>query len=180
MSTLIAFGTIEGQTKKVARFVEDRLRRAGEEVVLFDTSDRLSEPSFEGVDKVILAASVHERRHPKDFETFVFSYREDLAERATLLMSVSLKAAFEDGLDEAQDYVDEMELRTQLKPDQQLLVAGAIRTESYDFYASQILRHVVLSGKTFDPQVRDFEFTDWEAVTAAVDAFLKAAPSAQA
>ena len=164
----------------MAQFVEDQLRKAGEEVVLFDTGDRLSEPSFEGVDKVILAASVHERRHPKDFETFAFSYREALADKTTLLLSVSLKAAFEDGLGEAQDYVDEMKLRTQLEPDQQLLVAGAIRTESYDFYASQILRHVVLSGKTFDPQVRDCEFTDWEAVTAAVDAFLKAAPSPNA
>lgn len=178
MSILIAYGTVEGQTKKVAQFVEKQLREAGEDVAVFDTSDRFSEPSFDGVNKVVLAASVHERRHPKDFETFVYSNREVWAEKATLFLSVSLKAAFEDEIGEAQDYVDEMSLRTGLTPDAQILVPGAIHSASYDYYASQILRHVVLKGQTFDPNVRDYEFTDWDALAKGVDEFLNGVPGA--
>lgn len=174
MTILIAYGTIEGQTKKVAKYVEDLIRKAGEEVILFDTSGTAKGPSLEGIDKVILAASVHERRHPKDFETFVYSHRNVLADKQTLLLSVSLKAAFDDGQQEARAYAEEMAMRTRLDPTQTHLVAGAIRSESYDFYASQVLQHVVLQGQALDTGVRDFEFTDWDALDVAVGAFLKA------
>ncbi|WP_299750472.1 flavodoxin domain-containing protein [uncultured Tateyamaria sp.] len=172
MTILIAFGTVEGQTRKIAQFVDEQLRKAGQETVLFDTDERTEGLEFDGVDKVILAASVHERRHPKPFEIFVASSRQDLAKRPTLLLSISLKAAFPDGREEAQDYVDEMKLRTGLTTTRELLVAGAIRSDSYDFYASQVLHHVVLSDQTFDPSARDYEFTDWDELGSCVADFL--------
>lgn len=173
MTVLIAYGTIEGQTRKIAEFVEKQVREAGDDVVLFDTADRAGELTFDGIDKVILAASVHERRHPKAFEIFVYSNRKVLAERPTHLLSVSLKAAFESGREEAQDFADEMKLRTGLDPDSELLVSGAIRSDSYDFYASQVLRHVVLDGQEFDPSIRDHEFTDWDELASSIAGFLK-------
>lgn len=172
MTILIAFGTVEGQTRKIAHFVNDQLRKAGQHTVLFNTDERGEGPTFDGVDKVILAASVHERRHPKPFEIFVASSLSELAKRPTLLLSISLKAAFPNGQEEAKDYVDEMKLRTGLTPACERLVAGAIRADSYDFYASQVLRHVVLSDQTFDPSVRDHEFTDWDALSSSVATFL--------
>ncbi|WP_299652334.1 flavodoxin domain-containing protein [uncultured Tateyamaria sp.] len=172
MRTLIVYGTVEGQTRKIADAVKAHLQEAGEEVVLVDTSERTGTMSFDGVDRVILAASVHERRHPKPFEVFVASSRDDLSRRPMLFLSVSLKAAFADGREEAQEYVDEMKLRTGLNPTMELLVPGAIRSESYDFYAAQVLRHVVLAGQDVDPSARDHEFTDWDALKAAVTRFL--------
>ena len=127
MTVLIAYGTIEGRTGKIAKFVADRARAAGEDVVLFDTADKTGEQPFDDVDKIILAASVHERRHPKAFEVFVSSNQGVLSGKPTLLLSISLKAAFKDGQEEAKDYLDEMKLRTGLNPDRELLVAGAIR-----------------------------------------------------
>lgn len=173
MTVLIAYGTIEGQTGKIAKFVAEQVAHAGETPVLFDTSDKTGKLSFEEVDKVILAASVHERRHPVPFEVFVSSNREVLKTLPTQLLSVSLKAAFAEGREEAADYADELKLRTGLSPDSELLVAGAIRTDSYDFYASQILRHVVLDGQEFDPQIRDHEFTNWDEISTKVSAFLE-------
>lgn len=178
MTVLIAYGTIEGQTGKIAKFVETTVLGAGEDTVLFDTADRVGEVSFDGIDKVILAASVHETRHPKPFEVFVSGSHEELAQRKTLLLSVSLNAAFDDGQEAAQSYADEMKLRTGLKPDGEFLVAGAIRNESYDYYASQVLRHVVLRGRKFDPSIRDYEFTDWDALASRVTAFLGETTSA--
>ncbi len=179
MTVLIAYGTVEGQTRKIAEFVEKQVRDAGEDVVLFDTADRTGELAFDGIDKVILAASVHERRHPKAFEIFVDSNREVLAEKPTHFLSVSLKAAFENAREEAQDFADEMKLRTGLNPDSELLVSGAIRSDSYDFYASQILRHVVLDGQEFDPSIRDHEFTDWDELASSIADFLKRSGTGQ-
>ncbi|WP_299723368.1 flavodoxin domain-containing protein [uncultured Tateyamaria sp.] len=172
MTTLIAFGTVEGQTRKVAEFVEKHVRAAGEEIILFDTSEPIEKPTFDGIGRVILAAPVHERRHPKPFEAFVAASREELASKSTLFLSISLKAAFPEGQQEAQDFADEMKLRTGLTPKMELLVAGAIHSDSYDYYASQVLRQVVLAGHEFDPSVRDHEFTDWEEVGSCIADFL--------
>jgi menaquinone-dependent protoporphyrinogen oxidase len=54
-------------------------------------------PSLRGFYRVVLAAPVHERRHPTEFEVFLAGCRSDLEEVDTLLISVSLSAAFPEG-----------------------------------------------------------------------------------
>ncbi len=174
MRTLIIFGTVEGQTGKIARFVGDCVRESGGEAVLCDATQ--DEPVFERADKIILAGSVHERRHPKAFETLISQHRDAIAERPTLLLSVSLSAAFQDRIDEAQDYADEMKLRTGLNPTCELLVAGAIRTESYDDYAARVLQQIVLRGEEAVPAEKDHEFTDWFVLAAVVQDFIARKP----
>ncbi len=172
MSVLIAFGTVEGQSGKIARYIKSFMTGDGEGVELFDTSLRLGSVNWDDFYQVILVAPVHERKHPKDFEIFLSSHQEELRDRRVLLLSVSLSAAFPEGLKEAQEYVDELKLRTSLEPDAVLLVPGAIRTRRYDYYETQILRHVVLKGRDFDPDVSEFEFTDWQELTEKVRKFL--------
>lgn len=173
MTVLIAYATIEGQTGKVAYFVEAQAREAGHKTALLDLSGLTGQVDFEGIAKIVLAASVHERRHPAAFETFVRDNKDKLAERPVLLLSVSLSAAFEEYHEEAQDYVDEMKLRTGLTPDAELLVAGAIRPESYDDYAARVLRQVVLKGRSSVPTTTTHEFTDWDAISQSVSRFLR-------
>jgi len=174
MTVLIIYATIEGQTGKIARFVEAQVEKAGHETRVVDATDKMANVSFEGVDKVILAAPVHERRHPKPFEVLVTALHQNLVTRDTLLLSVSLNAAFPEGHAEAQDYVDEMILRTGMRPDTTALVAGAVRNHRYDYYASQVLRHVVLRDREFDPSAESHDFTDWAALKTTVAAFIAA------
>ena len=68
MRVMIAFSSIEGQTAKIARFIERGIRAKGRDVAVEEVSVDGKPLSFEGYDSVILAASVHERRHPKAFE----------------------------------------------------------------------------------------------------------------
>ncbi|MDJ1017885.1 MAG: flavodoxin domain-containing protein [Paracoccaceae bacterium] len=172
MAVLIAFATIEGQTGKIARFVEAEVQRRGMEAVLADVSDETVDIDFEGVDKVVLAAPVHERRHPRDFEAFVSGQLEALGARKTLLLSVSLNAAFEEGREEAGEYLVEMKMRTGLEPDAEALVAGAVRVESYDFYSDQVVRHVILRDHDYNVTEGSREFTDWEALSKVLEGFL--------
>lgn len=175
MEVLIIFETIEGQTRRIVDFVEQQIRSAGHGVQLFNTEDRLGSLSFEGIDKVVLAAPVHERRHPPGFEVLVSTSVDELKSRQTLLISVSLKAAFPEGIDEAQDYLTEMKMRTGFEPSREVLAAGAVRTSSYDYFESQIVQNVALDGREVELVDGVREFTDWDALNAEVDAFLQEA-----
>jgi menaquinone-dependent protoporphyrinogen oxidase len=173
MTVLIAFATIEGQTGKIARFVETEIRKARHDVVIFNVADETRPISFDGVDKVILAAPVHERRHPEAFEVFLAGQRHELQSRHTLLISVSLSAAFGDGLEEANDYVVEMKMRTGFSPSCEALVAGAVRGGGYDHFQYQVVRHVVLRDRDYEPGTGEHEFTDWQALSGTIANFLR-------
>jgi menaquinone-dependent protoporphyrinogen oxidase len=176
MKALIVFETVEGQTRKIVDFVAQQMRSAGYEVQLFDTHDRLETLSFEGIGKVVLAAPVHERRHPAGFETFIATNLDGLKARNTLLISVSLKAAFLESIDEAQDYLIEMKMRTRFEPDKEILAAGAVRTKSYDYYESQIVKTVALEGRKVALVNGVREFTNWDDLGADVADFLTVEP----
>lgn len=173
MNVLIVFATVEGQTRKIAEFAQSLAEKAGYDVTLFDAADKAAHLSLEGIDKVIMAAPVHERRHPQTFEVVLAAHRAELAVCDTLLLSISLSAAFEDGMDEAQDYITEMEMRTRFKSGLNALVAGAVRTGSYDYFATQVLRHVVLRDRDYDPSAGEHEFTDWDALREVLTTFLE-------
>jgi menaquinone-dependent protoporphyrinogen oxidase len=173
MTVLVAFATLEGHTGKIARFVESDVRKSGREVDLVDVSGETLPVSFDSVTDVILAAPVHERRHPKAFEVFLAGLHDKLESRRTLLISVSLSAAFEDGIEDAKEYVVELKMRTGFTPDAETLVAGAVRPGSYDYFQSQIVRHVVLRDRAYEPGSSDHEFTDWDALSSSIAEFLK-------
>lgn len=173
MALLIVFESLEGQTKKIARHIAEKARLSGHEIKLVNTANRMAAVSFDGVDHVILAAPVHERRHPKSFEVFVGASRKNLQERQTLMLSVSLKAAFKDGVEDAQEFLTEMKMRTRFNPTREFLVAGAVRTGGYDYFASQILEHVILQGQEYALGDGDHEFTDWDALDSQVSSFLE-------
>ena len=173
MKVLVLFASIEGQTGKIARFVSDKISSLGHEVTLEDANDA-SALSFDGIDAVVLAASVHQRRHPRSFEALLAGFRDPLAALPTLLLSVSLSAAFPEGHEEAGDYVTEMSMRTKFKPKDVALVAGAVRVTEYDYFAQQVLRHVVLRDRPYDG-AEEQEFTDWQALAKTLDQFLDSA-----
>ena len=173
MNVLIIYASIEGQTARIAEFAQSELQKAGNTVSMVNAQGNDAIPLGD-VDKVILAAPVHERRHPKLFEAMLVAQKAQLATRDTLLISVSLSAAFPEGLEEAGEYVTELKMRTGFEPSAELLVAGAIRTGHYDYFATQVLRHVVLRDRDYDPSSEEHEFTDWAALSEGLAAFMAA------
>ncbi|MBM1222188.1 protoporphyrinogen oxidase [Ponticoccus sp. SC2-23] len=168
MNIPVLFATVEGHTGRLSRFITSELEAAGHDTTAIDLSDQMAPVSLEGADRVILAGSVHERRHPQSLEVFVTAQREDLSQRPSMMISVSLSAAFDEGMDEARDYLTEMEMRTGFRPQRELLVAGAVRTSRYDYFARQVIRHVVLRGKDIDPDKGEHDFTDYDALRSAI------------
>ena len=173
MKVLLVYETVEGQTQKIADFVAKQIRSVGQKVQLFNTNGKLETLSFDGIDRVVLAAPVHERRHPKGFEAFISANLSELKVRQTLLISVSLKAAFPESVEEAQDYLTEMEMRTGFEPSKEVLVAGAVRADSYGYYESQVIKNVALAGRNIELTDGIREFTDWDALGLQITEFLQ-------
>jgi menaquinone-dependent protoporphyrinogen oxidase len=173
MRILIAFGTSEGQTRKVAEWAATRLQGLGHEVRLFDTGRSPVGLNVGSFDQIVVAGSVHQQRHQTSVEEFVVANLAELHGRPTLFLSVSLSAAFAEGMPEAQGYVDAFLADTGWKPTRSLLVAGSLRQDEYDYFKQQIIEHVVLKGRKIEEPGQDREFTDWASLTETVESFVR-------
>jgi menaquinone-dependent protoporphyrinogen oxidase len=170
MNVLIAFATTEGQTRKIATRVSDRLSELGHRTDVVDTS-AFEQPSVSRYDKIFVMGSVHQERHQEALEVFVMASLAELQQRPSLFISVSLSAAFPEGAPDAVRYIDTFLKTTGWQPSRALPVAGALRNTEYDYFKAQIVRHVVLKGREPLPR-SDYEFTDWDALLGTVEAFL--------
>jgi menaquinone-dependent protoporphyrinogen oxidase len=172
MKILIAYGTSEGQTRKIANTIAARVHEVGHDAHLFDTAT-LEDIHVGSYDKIIVAGSVHQQRHQESVEVFVMASLTELQKRPTLFLSVSLSAAFPDGMPEAQSYLDDFLVSTGWKPTQSLLIAGALRYDEYDYFKAQIIEHVVLKCREVEGAKGDYEFTDWDTLCRAVESFVR-------
>jgi menaquinone-dependent protoporphyrinogen oxidase len=172
MRILIAYGTSEGQTRKIAEAVAARVHELGHDGDLFDTVSSPGDMHVDSYDKIIVAGSVHQQRHQEFVELFVTARLAELQKRPTLFLSISLSAAFSEGIPEARSYVDAFLVGTGWTPTQTLLVAGALRYGEYDYFKEQIIEHIVLKSRKVEGPKGDYDFTDWAALFQAVDSFV--------
>ncbi|NNE24855.1 MAG: protoporphyrinogen oxidase [Rhizobiales bacterium] len=168
----MAFGTTEGQTGKIAEAIASQVRGMGHEVEVFDTTGLQGDLNPELCDKIIVAASVHEQGHQESVEVFVAANRKTLQAKPTMFVSVSLAAAFEGGMADAQGYADAFFDDLDWRPSQSLLIAGAVRHGAYGYYKEHILEHVVLQDRELDNPESDHEFTDWTFLARAIKEFV--------
>jgi menaquinone-dependent protoporphyrinogen oxidase len=172
MKVLIAYASSEGQTRKIAERVAARVQKLGSDARLFDTATTFVDLHMDLYERVIVAASVHQQQHQESIEVFITAKLAELQRKPTLFLSVSLSAAFSEGLAEAQKYVDALLSNTGWKPTKSLLIAGALRYAEYDYFKDQIVQYIVLKDRKIEGPKGDHEFTNWTALISAVDAFV--------
>jgi menaquinone-dependent protoporphyrinogen oxidase len=173
MTVLIAYATSEGQTRKIARHVADRIVVSGGAVELLGLADA-DEIDLGRFDRVILAASVHAGNYQRALSDFAVKYAGQLHKKPTLFLSVSLAVAGHDaedwrGLDRI---LKDFEEATGWIPGRIEQVAGAYRPSEYDIFRRFIMRRIVAAK---DPEAdldADREYTDWKALDTLVDDWL--------
>ncbi|CFX58869.1 Protoporphyrinogen oxidase [Candidatus Filomicrobium marinum] len=173
MKVLIAYGSVEGQTRKIAERIAERIRNRGEESTLYDTECRPRHLAVDVFDAVIVASSVHQALHQISVRDFVAAHRALLEDIPSAFVSVSLSSAFRNGGTDAQNYVDYFFENTGWHPTYYIKVAGALRYSEYDFFKEQILRHAVFKDRLEIVDGHDHEFTDWSEVNEFIDRFLQ-------
>lgn len=173
MNVLIVYGTTEGQTRKIARFMAERVRDREDNVTLIDSTDLPENLEIDGFDAIIAAGSLHNGRHQAALFQFVRDRAATLQTKVTAFVSVSLSMAGDDAdrLDAA-TCADRFLEVAGWKPTITHLVAGALRYTQYDFFKGWILKTIAASKGASTDTSMDHEFTDWQDLEAFVTAFL--------
>ncbi len=174
---LVAYGTTEGHTRKVAEFIAERLRTRGHRVDLVDVATTTALDVTATYQAAFIGGSVHQHKHQSALMHFVKHNLDGLGALPVALFSVSLAAAGED-MDSrleaqrmANDFVDE----SGLKPRITRCVAGALKYTQYDYFKRWIMRMISKQqGRSTDTS-KDTVYTNWADVEAFVDEFLATA-----
>lgn len=177
---LVAYGTTEGHTRKIAEFIAQRLRAAGREAHLVDTATAAAAqvaPTYAGA---ILGGSLHQHRHQSSLTHFIRANAGWLNAIPVAFFSVSLSAASSDPAehDEVRRLAEDYLAETGLKAGMLRLVAGALMYTQYDYFKRLLMKMIARREGGATDTSRDHEYTDWDDVARFVDAFLAATQGA--
>jgi menaquinone-dependent protoporphyrinogen oxidase len=174
---LVAYGSTEGQARKIAEFIAERLRIRGHRVDLIDTASPAAQQLTPQYQAAIVGGSVHQHRHQSALAHFIQANRAWLGAMPVALFSVSLAAAIDD-MDsrlDARRVLDEFAVDCGLKPLTVRCIAGALKYTQYDYLKRQLMRMIARQRGQSTDTSKDIEYTDWNDVEAFVDEFLAAA-----
>jgi len=163
----VVFGTTDGQTAKIARHVVDVLRSEQHVVELLDTRVPLSSAPLEGIDAVVIAASIRMGKFQRPLVAFVREHRDLLAKIPTAFLAVSLSAARDTppARREVQKTISRFVEETGFAPGSIQPVAGALVYTRYGLFTKLAILFISkISGGDTDAS-RDYEYTDWSALS---------------
>jgi menaquinone-dependent protoporphyrinogen oxidase len=177
---LIAHGSTEGHTARIADVIGDVVRSRGHDAEVVDI-DALDVVALGHYDAVMLGASVHRGRHDKGVVAFARAHHEALDLMPSAFFSVSLAAAGGD-TEEAETYVDEFEDETGWRPDRVAKFGGALPYTHYGFLKRHLMRRIVESkpGHLGLDTSQDYVYTEWDAVAAFAEHFVEQVEAASA
>jgi len=178
---LIAYGTSEGQTAKIAEHLAEVIRAQGHDAFLVDISREAPAPA--GYHAVIIGASVHKGKHQPWVVDYVRRNRPALQHLPSAFFSVSLAIAdgTVKGRLEAEGYVETFVRETGWYPEKIGLFAGALMYTKYNFLLRQVMRWIARSKGSRDLDTRqDYVYTDLAAVQRFAEEFLATFSPAEA
>jgi menaquinone-dependent protoporphyrinogen oxidase len=171
MKLLIIYGTTEGQTRKIARFMKAVLLDAGHKVTIADASDEPPVP--DDYDAILIGGSIHIHRYQSAVTHYIIRNATALNKMPGAFFSVCLAVAsdLEEEHREAQKIADSFLEQTGWEPLMTTQIAGALKYTQYDFFKRFIMKMIAKrEGRTTDTS-QDYEYTDWDAVKKFVNEF---------
>ena len=173
MKVLIVYGSTEGQTRKIANFLKEEIKKLGHEVSLADATDKPPHPA--GFDLVLIGASVHVHKYQTAVLHYIKTNVEALNKTQSGFFSVSMAAASGDAesLNELNDVTTAFLKDTGWTPSCIEQVAGALLYTHYDFFKKLIMR-MIQKRKGGNTDVSgDYEYTDWTKLKVFLEKMLK-------
>ena len=170
---LLVYGTVDGQTGRIAQEMARVLRRAGHDVTVRPASLPHAADDAGVFDGVIVGAGIRYGHYPKYLAPLVRHCVKPL-DVPTAFFSVCLSAGGPGARPAtAQAYVDDFLRKTEWRPDAVQSFAGALLYRRYNVFIRFMMRMIVgFAGGDTDTS-RDYEYTDWAAVTRFAETFGK-------
>ncbi len=163
---LIVFGTTDGHTAKIASALGDEMRARAATVVVSKPGG--TDPSPEGFDGVIVAASVHAGKFQPAVSGWVQAHAEALNGMPCAFVSVSLAVLQREPHVQAEvkAIVDLFLEGAGWNPTRRLGVAGALLYTRYWWLKRWMMRRIAAKAGGDTDTTRDYVYTDWPALRA--------------
>ena len=175
MKILILYGTTEGQTRKIAHFMEAILQNAGHHVTIADTATNPPAPT--AYDAILIGSSIHMHKYQSAAKHYIKKHLDELNNMPGAFFSVSLAVA--SGLAEenlgVQKITNDFLEQTGWKPMMVTQIAGALKYTEYDYFKRLVMKMISKKEGGATDTSQDYEYTDWEEVTKFVNEFLERA-----
>jgi menaquinone-dependent protoporphyrinogen oxidase len=168
---LILYGSTDGQTAKIARFLADRLGTSGVSIDTVEAGTAPADPrDYAGV---IVAASVHAGGHQRAVVRWVREHSAGLKGKPSAFLSVCLGVLQKD--EEVQRDLEAIKARfvtlTEWEPPIYKPVAGALSYTRYGWLKRVLMRRMARKAGGATDVSRDHEYTDWADLRRFADAF---------
>ena len=174
MQILILYGSMEGQTKKIAQHIGDRLQDKGHEITLLSAEHLPADFSPDHFDAAIIGASIHMNRYPKFINKFIAS-RLDWLNRTTtgfFTVCMAIRSDNQQSRDQAVAYGESFLKQAGWRPALKATFAGAVKYTQYNFLTRYIMKRISRHEGGSTDTSQDHEYTDWAAVERFVDDFI--------
>lgn len=178
---LILYGSSEGQTAKIARHIAGVIREKGYTVDVVDGRALPAHFSLEPYTAAIIGASLHAGSYQKYIRRFVQRYHEELARIRTAFFSVSLTEAYPNPEEKVrlEQLMTEFMQKTGWRPQNVVSFAGALAYSKYGFLKRFVMQRIARAAGEPVDATRDYEYTDWDAVTRFAVTFVAALSAMQ-
>ncbi|WGK64859.1 menaquinone-dependent protoporphyrinogen IX dehydrogenase [Croceiramulus getboli] len=173
MKILIVYGTVEGQTRKIARYLEEVLDEAGHQATSANATDQ--PPAPEAFDAIILGSSIHLGKYNPALKKYVDTHVEAINQRPSAFFSVCMAIAsgLEKEREEAFQIADDFLEKTGWHTDAVWHFAGALKYTQYDYFKRLIMRMIAKKQGGETDTNQDYEYTNWKEVKAKAHNFLE-------
>lgn len=168
----VLYGSLYGQTHKIASRISDRLRAAGHEANVFDMARPPAREERSAWDGIVIGSWVRGGRYTKSTRRFVENNLGLLARVPSAFFSVSLLqlSTREESRLHAAEYATRFLEKAAWRPDLTATFAGALPFTKFGWFGKRIMR-AIWRREGFEVDItRDYEFTRWEDVDRFADA----------
>ncbi|TXN34308.1 protoporphyrinogen oxidase [Flagellimonas hymeniacidonis] len=168
MKILIIYGTSEGQTRKIARFMEDILQDENHKVVIADATEEPLKP--DDFDVTLIGSSIHMHKYQSSIYNYVLESIDELNKKPSAFFSVSMAVAsnIDEEHEEANTIAEKFLKQTGWEAREINHIAGALKYTQYDYFKRLIMRMIAKKQGGNTDTSQDHEYTDWNAVKAFV------------
>jgi menaquinone-dependent protoporphyrinogen oxidase len=168
---LILYGTTDGHTAKIARYLANEFRYLGATVDVVEAG--MANPDPRDYAGVLVAASVHAGGYQRAVVRWARTHAADLREKPSAFLSVCL-GVLQPDLAVQRELVaitNRFETRTGWKPQRVKLVAGALPYTRYGWLKRIMMRRMAAKAGGATDVTRDHEYTDWTDLWEFAEAF---------
>ena len=176
MKILIVYGTGEGQTRKISRFIESVLEDNGLQATIADATEE--PPSTKDYDWIFVGSSIHMHRYSDAVKAYIMKHAEDLSNKPSVFFSVCMAIAsdIEEEHEEVRKIAQDFLKATGWDPQQVWHIAGAIKYTRYDYFKRLVMRMIAQKQGGSTDTSKDHEYTNWEELKSLTEKFIKDNP----